>query len=230
MSEISVIIPTLNAAEGLPQCLSALAPAAIDGLIKEVIVSDGGSGDKTLAIADAAGAKIVKGAAGRGGQIKRGAERARGKWLLFLHADTVLSENWDDQCRLHIANNEGPAVFKLRFDSDDWRAGLVAQGANLRTRVFNLPYGDQGLLITHALYNDIGGYSDAQLFEDVELLDRIKKNSRYKKINMLDAVATTSAARYESNGYFRRIAKNFSCIAMYKCGVDVAFIDKWYRK
>ncbi len=96
---VSVVIPTLNAAASLPATLAAFAPAAFDGFIRELIVSDGGSTDATLAIAEEAGARVVGGKAGRGLQLARGAAAARGAWLLFLHADTTLGEGWFKRSR-----------------------------------------------------------------------------------------------------------------------------------
>ncbi len=87
---ISVVIPTLNAARHLPATFLSIFDAAIDGFVREVIVSDGGSTDATLKIADAAGATVIAGERGRGLQLRAGAQAARGRWLLFLHADTAL--------------------------------------------------------------------------------------------------------------------------------------------
>src|SRR5690349_20843789 len=92
---ISVIIPTLNAEAGLAQTLAALVPAALDGLIREAIVVDGGSRDRTAEIADEAGVTFITRSGGRGSQLAAGAAQARFPWLLFLHADTVLDAGWE---------------------------------------------------------------------------------------------------------------------------------------
>ena len=92
---ISVVIPTLNAEATLGGTLSALVPAAVDGLVREVIVVDGGSGDRTKEIVDQAGARLLVERPERGRQLAAGAARARFPWLLFLHADTVLEPGWE---------------------------------------------------------------------------------------------------------------------------------------
>lgn len=226
---ISVVIPTLNAAERLPACLSALVPAAVDGLVKEVIVSDGGSIDATEAIADEAGARFIAGEKGRGGQLKRGAAAARGDWHLFLHADTRLDPAWPAAAAAFIADENRAGVFRLRFDSEHWMARLVETGANLRARLLAAPYGDQGLLISRSLYERIGGYSDCVLFEDVDLIDRLLRARGRNGLAVLQATATTSAARYENDGYFPRIFRNLVCLAMYRAGVAPARIASFYE-
>ena len=98
------------------------------------------------------GAVIVTGPASRGGQLRRGAEAAQGAWLLVLHADTVLPEGWTC-ARAHPDERDGgPAAFRLSFDAAGVMPALVAGWANLRSRVFGLPYGDQGLLIARDAY------------------------------------------------------------------------------
>ena len=99
MTELSIIIPTLNAAQVLGPTLSALAQMESVALIKELVVSDGGSEDGTQTAVINAGANLVEVAPGRGGQLRAGADAARGNWFLFLHADTVLARGWGDNVR-----------------------------------------------------------------------------------------------------------------------------------
>jgi rSAM/selenodomain-associated transferase 2 len=227
---ISVIIPTLNAAERLPSCLAALAPAAIAGLVREVVVSDGGSWDATRAIAEAAGARVVVGDAGRGAQLARGASASRGRWFLFLHADTVLEKTWRDEARALIDEGESRAgVFTLRFDRRGVAPFLVAAGAMLRTRTFAAPYGDQGLLVSRAVYDEVGGYRQMVLFEDVDLIDRLIRLKGRGALRVLKSRATTSAERYARDGYARRVVKNAYCFSLYRLGVAPEKIARIYK-
>ena len=99
---ISVVIPTFNAAPTLVHTLAALVPAVVEGIVQEAIVADGGSTDDTLVIADAAGTHLVQAPRGRGTQLDAGAGMARGDWLLFLHADTVLEPGWAEEAQSFI--------------------------------------------------------------------------------------------------------------------------------
>ncbi|WP_111732048.1 TIGR04283 family arsenosugar biosynthesis glycosyltransferase [Roseovarius amoyensis] len=219
---LSVVIPTLNAGQGLARSLSALFEAQETGLVHEIVVSDGGSDDDTLALARAAGAVIVRGAPSRGGQLQRGAAVAGGEWLLFLHADTVLPPDWAGCVQAHLPTGR-PACFRLRFDRGGRAARLVAGWANLRTRLLHLPYGDQGLLITRAEYDRAGGFPDIPLMEDVALARRLGR-----RLVVLPATVTTNAERYVRDGWFRRGARNLWLLVCYLCGADPARLVRRY--
>jgi hypothetical protein len=224
---VSVIVPTLDAAEGLPRCLAALFEGLEAGLIRELVISDGGSDDDTLAIAAEAGARVVTGAPSRGGQLRRGGDVAAGEWLLFLHADTVLAAGWAEVVARHIRAGDFSMAgyFRLEFDAPGIAPRMVARWANLRSRLFGLPFGDQGLLISRELYDRVGGYVDIPLMEDVALVRQLRG-----RLVMLCAGARTSAAKYETTGYFRRGVRNWLCLMRYFAGADPAEILRTYRR
>ncbi|WP_306152822.1 TIGR04283 family arsenosugar biosynthesis glycosyltransferase [Roseovarius sp. MMSF_3281] len=221
-AKLSIVIPTLNAADTLPLCLGALGEGLEAGMIREVVFSDGGSQDQTLEIADAAGAVVVRGAPSRGGQLRRGVAVTQGEWVLVLHADSVLPSGWPAVVATQM-QVESPAAFRLRFDARGLAPRLVAGWANLRSRVFHLPYGDQGLLISRQDYEAVGGYPDIPLMEDVTIARRLRR-----RLMLLPVAITTSAAKYKRDGWLRRGARNLSILLRYLLGADPAQLAKRY--
>ena len=222
---VTAVIPTLNAAAQIGQCLGALAEGAVEGLIREVIIADGGSTDEIAAIADASGARLITAPPGRGSQLAAGADAADAPWLLFLHADTVPGTGWVDAIRRHIADCPDQAGwFRLSYDDHSAPARLVAGWANLRSRL-GLPYGDQGLLISSALYRSVGGYPPVSLMEDVALARALGR----AHLTPLAARAVTSAERYRREGWLRRGWRNLSTLALYQAGVPIERLAERYR-
>jgi glycosyltransferase involved in cell wall biosynthesis len=174
---ISVVIPTANSERLLPRCFDSLIPAAVRGMVREVIVSDAGSNDGTLAIADAAGAHIVHARKTRGAQLIDGAAIAKSDWLLFLHPETALEPGWDLEAESFVSQEllERPRAAVFRFALEDFggEARRAEAKAALRTMLFALPYGDQGLLIPKRLYQKLGGYRAFRDMEDADLVRRI---------------------------------------------------------
>lgn len=223
---ISIIIPTLNAGGDLPACIDSLIPGIEAGLIRELVISDGGSDDATRLIAEGAGANLVTGERGRAAQLIRGAKAARGDWLLFLHADTALSRDWTERVSDHLESRpDKAAVFSLAYRSDTRMAKVIASRANRRTRWLGLPYGDQGLLIPRKLYEEIGGYDDIPLMEDVRIVQAIGR----RRLAILSAEARTSAAKYERDGWRRRSWKNAWLITRYMLGASPEKLAREYR-
>ncbi|MDP6709287.1 MAG: TIGR04283 family arsenosugar biosynthesis glycosyltransferase [Alphaproteobacteria bacterium] len=224
---LSIVIPTLNAAAGLPRALAALEEGRSDGLVTEIVVADGGSEDATLAVARAAGALLVETAAGRGGQLGAGAETASGDWLLFLHADTVLAPGWAAEARRFIAEAaeaERAAAFRFALDDDRPAARRLERVVAWRCRLFGLPYGDQGLLISKRFYRSLGGFRPLPLMEDVDLTRRIGRS----RLAHLETAALTSAARYRRSGYLLRSARNLVCLTLYLAGAPLAAVSRLY--
>ena len=224
-ANISVIVPTLDAEKTLPGCLEALIEGLMAGLIKELIVTDGGSKDATCHIADEAGANVIRGPASRGGQLRRGAAAAKGKWLLVLHADTILEPGWARVVADYLEQEDGPAYFRLKFRARGVMPAWVAGWANLRSLLFGLPYGDQGLLISVEDYRRAGGFPDQPLMEDVALVRAIDR-----PLTRLPALALTCPERYVHAGWLRRGARNIWTLGRYLTGADPAVLDSAYRR
>jgi len=199
---ISVIIPTLNAEQGLAATLTALVPAAVEGLVREVIVVDGGSTDRTLKIAETSGAEIVRASGGRGLQLAAGAERARFPWLLFLHADTRLPPLGDVLALQSLAEGACWGRLDVRIEGRPRMLRVVAALMNLRSRLSGIATGDQAIFVTRAAFERVGGFPVQPLMEDVELSRRLKEHGRPA---CLRARLVTSGRRWEERGVWRTI-------------------------
>ena len=227
MAQLSVIIPTLNAEASLRRSLPSLASLSALSLLREVIFADGGSGDRTAAIAEEAGAVFVQAPPGRGTQLAAGAERARGGWLLFLHADTALEPGWEAVVRAFMDEpSNANRIGYFRFGLDDASAGArwLEAAVALRCRLLRLPYGDQGMLMSRDLYRRLGGFRSMPLMEDVDLVRR----AGWRRMAGLATRATTSAQRYRRDGYVLRPIRNLICLTLYLVGVSPRAIAKLY--
>lgn len=224
---LTIVIPTLNAQSELVPTLESLMPGVLDGLAVQLVIADGGSVDATLAIADEAGANIVRTPTGRGGQLRAGAGRARGAWLLFLHADTRLGPGWVDEVKTFIRDRgpEKAGYFRYCLDDRRWRARLLEGAVALRSKVLALPYGDQGLLVSRLLYDRIGGFGPLPLMEDVDIARRLGR----ARLHPLATRAVTSAARYRRDGYMWRSVRNLTCLAGFFLGVAPERLARFYR-
>jgi hypothetical protein len=151
-------------------------------------------------------------------QLATAAKRASGRWLLFLHADTTLPPSWRATVQAFMraeSHAQKAGYFRLTFDDQSRGARRVAAFANWRARALGLPYGDQGLLLSHATYDALGGYRDMPIMEDVDIVRRIGK----ARLVELPAAVTTSAERYRRDGYLLRPMRNLGLLALYFLGV-----------
>ena len=222
---LSIIIPTLNADTTLQATLdSCMAGAASP----RVVVSDGGSNDDTLSIAKQNKCTVVSAECGRGTQLAAGAAMAQDDWLLFLHADSRLPDNWSTVVSEFVdepLNMFRAAVFQLALDDTLAQARHIEWFVKWRTRLLALPYGDQGLLISRAYHDCIGGYRPIPIMEDVDLVRRIRRPN----LQVLDAAITTSAHKYQRDGYWKRPLKNLGLMCLYGLGVPESKLSEFYQ-
>jgi len=218
--DLSVVIPTLNAARLLPAALTALGHAP-----DEVIVADGGSDDGTPDIAAALGARVITASRGRGTQLAAAIAVTQHAWVLLIHADTRLEPGWQVTASAFMA--QGPqraGYFRFALDSADPRARRLERLVAWRCRVLALPYGDQGLLLHRDLLGSIGGIPPIPLMEDVALVRRLGRD----RLVALDAAAVTSAAKWEKGGWRLGSARNLVCLALYFAGIPPQAIARLY--
>ena len=228
---LSIVIPTLDAADALGATLAALARgiAALEerGIGVDVVVADGGSQDGTAEVARRHGARVVAAEAGRGRQLAAGAAKAEGTWLLFLHADTRPAPGWEDEVSAFVAAaaNEGRAAcFRFALDDRAAAARLLERLVALRCLLFALPYGDQGLLIHRSLYEALGGFRPLPMMEDVDLVRRLGR----RRLAYLRTPAVTSAVRFRRSGYVPRMVRNVCCLLLFSLGVRAETVARLY--
>ena len=220
---ISIIGPALNEATGIAATLRALR--ALEGE-KELIVVDGGSTDATMAIAAAEGARVLQSAPGRGSQMHAGALVASGDVLWFVHADTIPPPHATLEIRRTL---DDPSVtggnFGLVFDGRS-RAARQLTAIYPALRWLGLCYGDSGIFIRHADYRTIGGFRPIALFEDLDILRRMRKTGRFVHI---EARILTSSRRFEQRNFALVWLHWTTLQVLYWCGVSPNWLARWYR-
>jgi hypothetical protein len=161
---LSVVIATQDNERALLPTLAALVAGAADGLVREVIVADAGSRDATLAIADAAGCRMLTSTQARGARLRAAAATARASWLLFLRPGIVLEASWVDEARRFIEDAElrNDARTYAVFRAGPLRPSVLEALALLRTALGAKPTPSQGLLIARSLYDALGGHSEGE--------------------------------------------------------------------
>ncbi len=218
---LSIVIPTLNEERQLVASLPTALAAA-----DEVWVSDGGSGDRTVDLARSLGARVVSGPPGRGAQLNRGAERAAGEVILFLHADTRLPAAAGDLVRRAIRSGASGGGFLLRFDTDHLGMRFTGRCINLRTRLTRCPLGDQAQFVQRGTFSALGGYRDWPILEDLDFGRRLKRQGRTALI--ADPVLT-SPRRYLRRGILRTLATNWLIFTLYFAGLPPRRLARLYR-
>ncbi|HBE20585.1 MAG TPA: glycosyltransferase [Cyanobacteria bacterium UBA11149] len=224
IAKISIIIPVLNEAISLSRVIQRLA----DVSHIETIVVDGGSQDETVNIAKSFGIDVICTTPGRASQMNAGAAIATGDILLFLHGDTILPANFDNLIRETLEDSQVIAgAFELRIDSQRRGLRLIEKMVNLRSHFFSLPYGDQGIFITRAVFQDMGGFPDLPIMEDFALIRSLRKRG---KIAIIPASVITSGRRWEKLGVVKTTVINQMIVIGYFIGIPPHQLVGWYRK
>ena len=223
---IAVIIPTLNEAELLPQTLDCIR--ANDAAC-EMLVVDGGSGDATVQLAEAGGARVIHSAnRQRAFQMNLGAQQARGDIFLFLHADTWLGPNALRQIEKTLGQ---PGLigggFARRFQGASPDLRLTCRIGEARSRLLGWFFGDQGIFARRSAFERIGGFREWPLFEDIDFCRRL---SRLGSLTTLRPPIVSSSRRFDARGSLRTTISDVWLTTRYLCGADPVKLASERRK
>ncbi|HBH60511.1 MAG TPA: glycosyltransferase [Nitrospiraceae bacterium] len=223
--KISVIIMTLNEEElieGLMMVLRGVSDI-------EIIVSDGGSIDRTCRVAGKYTDKIIRGTRGRGVQLNAGAAQATGDILWFLHVDSIPPDNF----KYHILETlEKPGVaggaFTLEIDSDLSSLRLITRVVELRSMISGIPYGDQGIFVKRELFEKVNGFKNIPLMEDIDFGRRLKREG---KIAIIRPKIKTCARAWERDGALKTTLRNWAYVTLFFMGYSPQKLyERYYRK
>ena len=220
---ISIVVPVLDEAAGIAGALAPLQALRARG--HEVIVADGGSADRTMALARPLADRVLAAPRGRAAQMNAGAAAASGTALLFLHADTWLPVDADELIARALQSSDW-GRFDVRIDSSSRLLAVVAAMMNWRSRLTGIATGDQAIFASREAFERVGGYPQIALMEDVALSARLK---RHAAPACLEQKVLTSGRRWERNGAWGTIALMWRLRLQYFCGADPERLARAYR-
>ena len=220
---LSVIIPTLNEAASIRHALSKLH--SLQELGVEVIVADGGSTDGTLEAATGLADRVIDAPRGRAAQMNAGAALAQSEILLFLHADTVLPNDALDQIAAALDAGKLWGRFDVRIDGSHPMLPVIARMMNARSRLSGIATGDQAIFVRRQAFQEVGGFPDIPLMEDIALSRTLKRLGRPA---CLSTTVLTSGRRWEKHGVLRTIVLMWRLRLAYFFGADPARLAASY--
>ncbi|MBO8233470.1 glycosyltransferase family 2 protein [Prochlorococcus marinus XMU1419] len=226
MSRISIIIPTIDEANNLPLLLSDLSNIQKE---REILIIDCGSKDKTIDIASIYGAKVHHSfERNRGLQLDIGAKNAKGEWLIFLHADTRLTQNWPTKIQSVIEGDKN-FIYYFKFKVNDKKIiyRFLEILVNFRSKFFKQPYGDQGLIIHRSIYLKNNGFRKIPIMEDLDFFRRLNNKKDLKQINF---PILTSSRKWERTNIFLQALKNWNFRRRWLKGESIKSIYSDYYK
>ena len=221
--KVSVIIPTINESANIANAITKAWAAGAS----EVIVVDGGSNDETASIAQTCDCKFIHSDKGRAAQQNLGESVATGDVLLFLHADCWLEESGVEQITQAIDQGANYGCFFQKFDSPKWKYRWLERGNSLRTRFFEVIYGDQGLFIRRELFRELGKFPDEPFMEDLLFSRTLRKHSRPV---FLPGPLYASARRWEKEGFVRQQLRNWHIVLMNWIGWTPTQLKRRYKQ
>jgi uncharacterized protein len=220
--KIAVIIPTLNEADALPDTLASIGTGC------DIKIADGGSDDASCTIAQQAGAQIIMSLPPRAHQLNAAASQSEADILLFLHADTQLPKGWQKEVQLILQQSDVVlGAFSLSIANSSALEAFIARAANMRSRIRQLPYGDQGLFLYRRHFEVLGGFPVVPIMDDYIFVKAAQKIGR---IVTSPLSVTTSNRRWRKLGVWHTTWRNFLVVLGYHIGVPLATLQRYYRR
>ncbi|MCW8899353.1 MAG: TIGR04283 family arsenosugar biosynthesis glycosyltransferase [Gammaproteobacteria bacterium] len=222
---VSIIIPALNEESSIKNLLQQLQVSRQQG--HEVIVVDGGSEDQTIAVSTLLADKVIQSDPGRAVQMNKGAVQASGDILWFLHADSVISENAIKNIQFNLnEQNKDWGRFNIKLSGLHYMFRIIEKMINFRSCLSSIATGDQGIFIKRKIFDDVGGYSNIPLMEDIDISKKLRAQSRSVCIK---ETLTTSSRRWEKNGILSTILLMWRLRFLYWLGISADKLVSQYK-
>ena len=225
MSNFSIIIPVLHEESIINNCLEKLTSQFRDKDFEIIVVDGDFTGSTINNIENKSIIKIIS-PPGRARQMNLGAQNANFHNLVFLHADTVLPANAFEQMEQALQTYKAGA-FDITFSGPKLIYKLLSHIVSWRSRITRIPYGDQTIFMRKSYFQELGGYAEIPIMEDVELMLRIKK--KQDKIKIISDRVITSARRWESEGVLFTMIRNQIISFLFYRGVPAEKLEKYYK-
>lgn len=217
----SIIIPVYNEERNIAKLLDYLVP-----LQAELVVVDGGSTDKTIAVVEQYPVKIIKSAKGRARQMNKGASQANGDILIFLHADCLPEEGFLETITRAIDNDYIGGCLTHTIDSDSLIYRWIEASGNIRARISKVFYGDQCIFVRKDIFERLGAYDEVELFEDVIFSRKLKKEGL---VAIFDKKVLTSSRRWKKQGLAKVTLINWIIGIAFMFGVSTERLRTLYE-
>jgi rSAM/selenodomain-associated transferase 2 len=225
--QLSIIIPVFHEMDMIDPVIAHLWGLHFSGQF-EVIVVDGDPAGNTLDAVTFRDVKKITASKGRGFQMNAGAAVAKGRILLFLHADTRLGFEALDKILVAMKKKDvAGGAFELGIESNKKAFRIIERAVKIRSRITRIPYGDQAIFLERNFFYKVGGFKEIPIMEDVELMGRVKKTG--KKIDILPYPVRTSSRRWEAEGILCCTLRNWILVTLYTVGVSPHRLAKFYR-
>ena len=222
---LSIIVPILNESARLEDFLRTLLERMPEG--SEVILVDGGSTDGSAAIAEPYPVKLIFSTKGRALQMNAGARSARGKYLMFLHADTEVQKHFASEIIWWASTDPVWGFSPVRLTGSEWWCRLIESGINLRTAVTAGASGDQALIVKANYFRKLGGFPEIELMEDIAMSYRLRRSWSARRFRR---PVVTSSRRWQRNGALKTVLLMWFLRSSYRIGVSPKRLASWYSR